>query len=160
MKTKILIGSIIAVALLTLVSFSSVVGYNVVKDTQEEIITDEYEEYTPIALVLQLIFKLRNHKDIENVESEEDVLEIIESDAELSGIIEKLKSFGCGCEDANTNETVFLVICSILFFPSMIVALYRSAGMPLPFLTYILTGLNDLFNCGWLYEKSKDFPRY
>jgi hypothetical protein len=36
MKKKILIGSIIAVSLLTLVSFSSVVGYNSVKNTQEE----------------------------------------------------------------------------------------------------------------------------
>ncbi len=93
MKKKILTGCILAVALLTLVSFSSVVGYNVVKNTQEEIITDEYEDYTPIALVFQLISKLRDYKDIKNVE--------IESDAELSGIIEKLKSFDCGCEEVN-----------------------------------------------------------
>ena len=43
MKKKILIGSIIAVALLTLVSFSSVVGYSSVKNTQEEIITSEWD---------------------------------------------------------------------------------------------------------------------
>jgi len=93
MKKKILIGSIIAVALLTLVSFSSVVGYNVVTNTQEEIITDKYEGFTPIALVFQLISKLRDYKDIENAETE--------SDAEFNGIIEKLESFDCGCEDDN-----------------------------------------------------------
>ena len=43
MKKKILIGCILAVALLTMVSFSSVVGYNSVKNTQEENI-----QYDPI----------------------------------------------------------------------------------------------------------------
>ena len=44
MKKKILIGSIIAVVLLTLVSFSSVVGYSSVKNNPENtIITDEWD---------------------------------------------------------------------------------------------------------------------
>jgi len=61
MNKKIIIGSIIAVVLLTLVSFSSVVGYSSVKSNPSNtIITDEYDSYTPIILVLQLIAKLRN----------------------------------------------------------------------------------------------------
>jgi len=134
MKKKILIGSIIAVALLTLVSFSSVVGYNSVKDTQEEIIKDEYEGYTPIALVLQLISKLHNHKDIENVETENDVLQIIEGDAELNIIVEKLKSFGCGCEDETESQIDNETICKILGILSII-----------PFLRVLLTGSYGIF---------------
>jgi len=100
MKKKILIGSIIAVVLLTLVSFSSVVGYSSVKSNPDNtIITDEYDSYTPIQLMFQLISKLRNHKDIQNVDTEDDVLKIIEGDEELNSIYEQLSVDDCGCGD-------------------------------------------------------------
>jgi hypothetical protein len=121
MKKKILIGSIIAIAILILISFSSAVGYQTVKNIQEEIIEDEYDGFTPIALVLQLISKLRNHKNINNVETENDVLKIIESDAELNGIIEKLESFDCGCEDETiVIDPFFRPICWTLMFANII----------------------------------------
>jgi len=116
MKKKILIGSIIAVVILVLVSFSSVVGYSSVKSNPDNtIITDEYDNATPIQLALQLIAKLGNHKDIENVESEEDVLQIIEGDEELNSIYEQLSVEDCGCEDDSTRLWNFPVICTILF---------------------------------------------
>ena len=67
MRKKILIGSIIAVALLTLVSFSSVVGYQSVKNTQEEIITDEWDfEYCKDYLFETLV-EISNNEDVSDL---------------------------------------------------------------------------------------------
>jgi len=67
MKKKILIGSIIAVALLTLVSFSSVVGYSSVKNTQEEIITDEWDfEYCKDYL-FETFVEISNNEDVKDL---------------------------------------------------------------------------------------------
>ena len=67
MKKKILIGSIIAVALLTLVSFSSVVGYSSVKNTQEEIITSEWDfEYCKNYLFETLV-EISNNEDVNDL---------------------------------------------------------------------------------------------
>lgn len=67
MKKKILIGSIFAVALLTLVSFSSVVGYSSVKNTQEEIITDEWDfEYCKDYLFETLV-EISNNEDVKDL---------------------------------------------------------------------------------------------
>ena len=69
MKKKILIGSIFAVALLTLVSFSSVVGYNVVKNTQDEIITSEYDfEYCKDYL-FETMVEISNNEDVKDLTS-------------------------------------------------------------------------------------------
>ena len=73
-----------------------------------------YDSYTPIQLVFLLLNKLRNYEGIESIESEEDVSQIIESDAELNGIIVSLKSYSCGCENGLTFEQDFTVICNIL----------------------------------------------
>jgi hypothetical protein len=148
MKTEILIGCILAVALLTLVSFSNVVGYNVVKDTQEEIIKDEHEDYPPISLVLQLISKLRNHKDIENVETENDVLEIIESDVELSDIVEELESYRCGCGDETSLGWSFSVICLVLY-PTLYVYLFFDLMLHITLPMDIIILIGEIFNCFW-----------
>ena len=67
MKKKILIGSIIAVVLLTLVSFSSVVGYSSVKNTQEEIITSEWDfEYCKNYLFETLV-EISNNEDVNDL---------------------------------------------------------------------------------------------
>ena len=147
MNKKIIIGSIIAVVLLTLVSFSSVVGYSSVKSNPSNtIIIDEYDSYTPIQLVLQLISKLRNHKDIQNVETEDDVLQIIESDAELSGIIEELKGFDCGCEDKVTTEEKYPIIICLILFVIFAVALNFSP-FPVGPLVLISYGTADKLDC-------------
>ena len=146
MKTKLIVGSIIAVALLTLVSFSSVVGYSSVKNTQEEIITDEYDSYTQIQLVFQLISKLRNHKDIENVETENDVLQIIESDEELNSIVEQLSVEDCGCEDEETTEGEYPIIICLILLVIFAVAL-NSSPFPVGLLVLISYGIADKLNC-------------
>ena len=113
MRKKILIGSIIAVVLLVLMSFSPSINANVSKPDYE--VMEEDVLTTPIALVLQLINKLRNHKDIQNIESEDDLLQIIEEDEELKSIVGKLKSFDCSCEDDITElRWPFPVICWLL----------------------------------------------
>ena len=67
MNKKILIGSIIAVVLLTLVSFSSVVGYSSVKNTQEEIITSDYDfEYCKDYLFETLV-EIADNEDVKDL---------------------------------------------------------------------------------------------
>jgi len=158
MKKKILIGSIIAVVLLTLVSFSSVVGYSSVKSNPSiTIITDEYDSPTPIQLVLQLITKLRNHKDIQNAESEDEVLRIIEGDEELNSIYEQLSADDCDCiseTDSNVElQDKYPVICYLLFL--LYYPIFLIFGI-LPFdLLFILIEIPILFlalslDCSWM----------
>ena len=147
MNKKILIGSIIAVALLTLVSFSSVVGYSSVKSNPSNtIIIDAYDNATPIQLVFQLISKLRNHKDIENVETENDVLQIIESDEELNSIVEQLSVEDCGCEDEETTEGEYPIIICLILLVIFAVAL-NSSPFPVGLLVLISYGIADKLNC-------------
>ncbi len=152
MRKKILIGSIIAVALLTLVSFSSVVGYSSVKSNPSNtIITDEYDNPTPIQLVFQLISKLRNHKDIQNVESEDDVLQIIEGDEELNSIFEQLSGNDCGCEDDTTpelEERRWFIVCMFLA-PIWIFSVILTIGTGESFLEDIVYPITEIFNCNF-----------
>ena len=145
MNKKILIGSIIAVVIITLLSFSSVVGYRSVK-SDLDISVEEDVTPTPIALVFQLIAKLRNHPNIQNVESEDDLLQIIENDAELNGIIEKLKSYSCGCEDEQTTEGVYPIIICLILFVIFAVAINFSP-FPVGPLVLISYGTADKLNC-------------
>ena len=150
MNKKILIGSIIAVALLTLVSFSSVVGYSSVKSNPSNtIITDEYDNPTPIQVVFQLIAKLRNHKDIENVETEDDVLQIIKDDEELNSIVEQLSVDDCNCgEDVTPFEWGYPIICFIFGFPLILLALLAyAAGQP--GVGALVGVFGAIFNCFW-----------
>ena len=151
MNKKIRIGSIIAVVLLTLVSFSSVVGYSSVKSNPSNtIITDEYDNATPIVLVLQLITKLRNHKEIQNVESEDDVLQIIEGDEELNAIVQNLKSYDCGCDDATPTRWSFPTIC-ILLYPILwlSIGLYIISNVEI-FLTIMII-IGFILDCFWYH---------
>jgi len=67
MKKKILIGSIIAVVILVLVSFSSVVGYSSVKNTQEEIITSEWDfEYCKDYL-FETFVEIADNEDVKDL---------------------------------------------------------------------------------------------
>jgi len=150
MNKKILIGSIIAVVLLTLVSFTSVVGYSNVKSNPSiTIITDEYDNPTPIVLVLQLLTKLRNHPNIQNVESEDDVLQIIEEDEELNNIYEQLSDEDCDCgEDVSPFEWPFPVLCIFLLpFHNWGIRLYAVFNIEW-FLEFMLD-IGLIFNCWW-----------
>ena len=74
-----------------------------------------YNGFNPIQLVFLLIHKLLNHEKIKTVESVDDVEQLVEHDAELSGIVERLKD--CNCDDDSTLEKNFLDICELLFIP-------------------------------------------
>jgi len=93
--------------------------------------TVDYDGYTPIQLEFLLINRLRNDEGIEHIESEEDVLHIIESNAELNDLIVKLKSYDCGCEDKSSTEWGFPIICILLlimmglvFIPWMLLMIF------------------------------------
>ncbi|GAH13184.1 unnamed protein product, partial [marine sediment metagenome] len=131
-------------------SFSSVVGYSSVKSNPSNtIITDEYDNPTPIVLVLQLMAKLRNHKNIQNVETEEDVFQIIEGDEELNAIVEKLKSYDCGCKEENIEfEWPFPVLCIFLLpFFNWGIRLY--AVFNIEWFWVFMGEIGLIFNCWW-----------
>jgi len=113
MKKRILFVSVISAIILVLVSFTPSITADVSKANMD--VVEEDVTPTPIALALQLIAKLGNHKDIESVETEEDVFQIIEGDEELNSIYEQLSGSDCGCEDDTTTlEWGFTVICVLL----------------------------------------------
>ena len=105
-------------------------------DKPELEVIEEDATPTPIVLVLQLITKLRNHKEIQN----------IEDDVELNGIIEELKSFDCGCEDEETTEGEYpIIICLILFVIFAVAS--NSSPFPVGPLVLISYGIAEKLNC-------------
>ena len=103
MNKKILIGSIIAVAILILVSFSSVVGYNSVESdldisVEENTIPTEFK----FQRVRELVQSIDLWKIIVNPDALVDTLEEISSilgEEDVRNYIEKTSEDDCGCED-------------------------------------------------------------
>jgi len=145
-------GLAVAVILLFIgVAFTSSINANVSKSSVETIVDVDVKEEnaTPIVLVLQLITKLRNHKDIESVETEDDVLQIIERDEELNSIYEQLSDEDCNCgEDVSPFEWPFPIIC-ILLLPLWafgMIAYFMGGPTFWGELAYRIGGI---FNCFW-----------
>lgn len=150
MKKKILIGSIIAVVILTLVSFSSVVGYSSVENNPDA---------APIEFELQrirdLVQTIDLRKIIVNPDAVVDTLEEISSileEEDVRNYIEKSSDEDCGCEDDSSDfEWFFPVICTLLL-PAWTIAgiiLLLSNGMiwqPVEIMAQIGLPLN----CYWL----------
>ena len=140
--------SVICILLFIGVAFAPSITADVDKPELDVIETDNP---TPIALIFQLLNKLRNHKDIKNVESEEDLLKIIESDEELNSIYEQLSGNDCGCEDSSPSwERIwpFPVICLSLT-PGLIfgLAIFMMSGVEIVF--NMVWALGIIFNCFW-----------
>ena len=108
-----------------------------------------YDGYTPIQIIFLLIKRLCNHKDMQDIESEDDVLNIIESGAELNGIIVKLKSFDCGCGDESNLKWSFPIIC-FLIGPLAIISMiiHYKFHYTLPY--EILMAIGSKLNCFWV----------
>ena len=145
-------GLAVAVILLFIgVAFTPSINANVSKSSVEPIadVDVKEENATPIVLVLQLIAKLRNYKDIQNVESEEDVLQIIEEDEELNSIYEQLSVEDCGCDDDTTPlEWGFPVIC-VLLVPWLAFALMLLLMGGYNLLGQIVGTIGLALNCWW-----------
>ena len=142
MQKKILFGSITATILLVLVSFSPSITADVDKPKMEVI---EEDNPTPIVLVLQLITKLRNHKDIQSVETEDEVLQIIESDEKLNGIFKQMSVYDCGCSD-ETTEWGFPIICLLLFPFIVLAGVFFYRGLVYNYVLIVIT-IASAFNC-------------
>jgi len=144
-------GLAVAVILLFIgVAFAIPINANVSKSSLEPVTDIDVIEdnATPIVLVLQLITKLRNHKDIQNVESEDDVLRIIEGDEELNSIYEQLSGNDCECDDDSKLDWSFPAICLLLFPLVMIFTVaHLKTGIDLPF--YIMMEIGSILNCMW-----------
>jgi len=150
MNKKILIGSIIAVALLTLVSFSSAVGYRSVENNPDA---------TPIEFELQRIRELVQTIDLRKiivnpdavVETLEEVSSILEEE-DVRNYIEKSSEEDCGCGDESSDlEGGFPVICTLLlvplFFSVCLFAIIQYAAFPIIGF-FLLIGM--VFNCSWV----------
>ena len=146
-------GLAVAVILLFVgVAFAPTINANVSKSSLEpivdvDVIEEDVATATPIQLVFQLIAKLRNHKDIQYVESEDDVLRIIEEDEELNSIYEKLSGNDCGCEE-ETTEWIFPVIC-ILLAPFVVLSIFAGLMLHIYFPAEIMWYIGQIFNCPW-----------
>jgi len=138
MKKKILIGSIIAVALLTLVSFSSVVGYNSVENNPDS---------TPIEFKLlkirELVRSINLHKIIVNPDA------VVKTLEEVSSIIEENED--CGCEDDNSDlDWNFPTICTLLLpLWGIAVWLYFLSNRLITQPMQIMSQIGDELNCYW-----------
>ena len=106
------------------------------------------DDATPIALVFQLIAKLRNHKDIQNVESEDDVLQIIEGDEELNSIFEQISGNDCECGDDSRLEWNFPITCMLLL-PLYIITFGILVFTGIGLLQIILAVFGYQMNCFW-----------
>ena len=139
-------GLAVAVILLFIgVAFAIPINANVSKSSLD-ISVEEDATPTPIALVFQLIYKLRNHKDIQNVESEDDVLQIIGSDEELNSIIERLSVEDCGCENEDSIGWKFPVFCTVLFMVYVVILMIVVSAMLFPgFIVPIIANVVGLF---------------
>ncbi len=122
MKKKILIGSILAVALLTLVSFTSVVGYSSVENNPDA---------TPIEFELQRIRELVQSIGLREIivnpdgalETLEEISSILEEE-DVRNYIEETSEEDCGCEeDSSELEWFFPIICTLLL-PAWTIALF------------------------------------
>jgi len=140
----------VAVILLFIgVAFAIPINANVSKSSLEPV-TDIEEDATPIALVFQLIAKLRNHKDIQNVETEDELLQIIEGDEELNSIYEQLSGDDCGCDEDNSAlEWSFPVIC-ILLIPLYAVSWYAYMMGGFYFPLQLMYTIGSALNCMWI----------
>jgi len=115
----------------------------------------EKDNATPIALVFQLIAKLRNHKEIKELEAnidsvdnvQDEILRIIEGDEELNRIVEQLSGEDCGCEDA-TTEWDFPVLC-LLLTPLALIAVFLIINNIGDFILQIISFIGLTLNCFW-----------
>jgi len=122
-----------------------------------EIIVEDYDGYNPVQLVFLLIAKLSRNREIkklvEDTDNEVDIqkgiISIIETDWELNTIVEKIKGSDCDCDDADTTEWNFPVICSILFIPWQILDVISTFMGGFYFLFFIIDFIGIIFDCNW-----------
>ena len=140
-------------------AFSPSINANMSKsslDPVPDIEVLEEDNATPIALVFQLIAKLRNHKEIQKlvedtktgVDLKGEISSIIEEDKELNTIVEELKSLDCGCEDDKTIPWRFPVLCWLLF-PLAMLAFGLGAKFGFTYLLPIMGSIGSVLNCFW-----------
>jgi len=122
MNNKILIGSIIAVAVLVLVSFTGVVGYQTTKSST-------------IAKASPL-FTVRSSRAIDG------------ESKDIRAYIEMKSDEDCGCDDANTTGWNFPVICTLLY-PLLIVSFILVTFFSNADLYHFMEDLARELNCYW-----------
>ena len=139
MNKKILIGSIIAVVILVLVSFSSVVGYSSVENNPDA---------TPIEFELQRIRDLVQSIDLRKIIVNPDAL--VDTLEEISTIIEENEDCGCG-DDSSDFEWFFPVICFLLapFWGVAFIIYFSSHGMFGCIFLETMAEIGLSLNCYW-----------
>ena len=138
MKKKILIGSIIAVVILSLVSFTSVVGYNSVENNPDA---------TPTEFELQRIRELVQSIDLRKIIVNPDA--VVDTLEEISTIIEENEDCGCG-DDSSKLEGVFPIIC-ILLVPLYIISWYAFWFGVFSIPIQLVYSIGSILGCMWVW---------
>ena len=148
MKKKILIGSIIAVVLLILVSFSSVVGYSSVEN-KPDVTPTEFE----VQRIRELVQSIDFRKIIVNpdavVDTIEEISTITEENEDVRDYIEKTSEEDCSCgDDSSDLEWKFPILCELLYPLAVLsIALYLLLDYEL--FHYFMVTLGTILNCYW-----------
>jgi len=114
----------------------------------------EEDNVNPIALLFQLITKLRDNKEIQElvvdngaeVDIQKEISNIVERDEELNSIFEQLSVEDCGCDDNSILGGSTSVLCWILV-PFIFLGILL---IPIGTLFIDLLGvIGDVLNCFW-----------
>ena len=81
---------------------------------------------------------------------EKELFDIIETDAELDAIYEKLVGYSCDCVDEDTLDWEFRIICLSLL-PFLVLSMIAFLTLKVEFLLVIVVLLGITFNCKWLH---------
>ena len=148
MNKKMVSGCILSTTLLILLSIAPTIYADIDTisiDIKPDSDTYDYDGYTPIKLVFLLISKLLYHKDIQMVDSVDDVEQLVEHDAEISGIFGELMSYNFGCEEGSTldwnylfNIIIYILYLIIIGYTAFIWYLFEIIPLSFVILMFIL----------------------
>jgi len=88
---------------------------------------------------------------LQNPITQEGIQAIIEKDATLKDEITQLKNSECDCENEDTTQWDFRVICTLILFPLYGLTRLIEIGYNIYFPVVIMLIIGSFFNCFWAY---------
>ncbi len=86
-----------------------------------------------------------------NQEMQKEISAVIERDAILNTEITQLKNSECDCENDNTVQWDFKLICTLILFPLYGLARLIEIGYNIYFPVIVMLFIGSIFNCFWAY---------
>lgn len=82
-----------------------------------------------------------------NQEMQKEITTVIEKDKILNTQITQLKDFECDCENDNTTQWNFPVLCMFILFPLYGLARLIEIGYTIYFPVVVMLFIGSIFNC-------------